>query len=78
MSCPLHTYMHTYIRRTQMFMGALLVVTLCASEAQCVVVSSKQYVDTNVAQRVSTTGDESIQGQKTFLESPIVPTPPLP
>ena len=37
--------------------------------------ADKSYVDNQDATKVSKTGDETIQGVKTFESSPIVPTP---
>lgn len=40
--------------------------------------ASTRYVDERVTAQVQTTGNQEISGVKTYIESPIVPTPPFP
>ena len=41
-------------------------------------VASTSYVDGSVATQVRTTGDQEIDGVKTYNDSPVIPTPDLP
>lgn len=61
----------------------ILFVALCAilpfgAFAAKIEVASSSYVEQQLKTTVALTGDQSISGTKTYVASPIVPTPALP
>lgn len=54
---------------------ALMIIAPFGAYAE---IASSTYVDEKVQTAVQTTGDQTVAGEKTYTESPIVPTPPLP
>ena len=58
-----------------MFFVLCAVLPFAANAAS---VASAQYVEQRLETTVSITGNQSIDGTKTYNESPIIPTPALP
>lgn len=63
------------------FLLLLATVPLANVEISETQIASKQYVDKNtteLSKKVDLESEQTVNGQKTFTVSPIVPTPPLP